>query len=337
MQRFQLKPAILFYLMIAYIIASYSWWTVLLLSKNTEAFQHRTQNIRQVLERDGMTSEETLVNSTAYQKALCDYEAQRMMVLGESAVFLLLVVIIGWQLLRSFNKEIELNRSQKNFLLSITHELRSPIASAKLAMQTLERKHDLPIEKTSRLVGNALSDIDRLHGLVENLLLSAKIESAAFHAGTDAVDLSALLRDAASRLQDTVGRGREFELDVQPGIRVAGDSNALVSVVYNLIENAIKYSPADSPLHIRLSGENGEAVLTVADQGYGVPEAERRKIFRKFYRVGNEDTRRSKGTGLGLYIVERIVALHGGKIQVKDNAPRGTVFEIKFPKLASTV
>ncbi|HZF99926.1 MAG TPA: ATP-binding protein, partial [Chitinophagales bacterium] len=223
------------------------------------------------------------------------------------------------------------------FLLSITHELRSPIASAKLAMQTIERKQDLPVEKTARLVSNALVDIDRLHSLVENLLLSAKIESAAFEAGNDPVDLSALLRDAASKLQDTLGRGREFSLDVQPGILVSGDPNALLSVVYNLIENAIKYSPPETPLALKLKVDNGLAVLRVADEGYGVPELERKKIFKKFYRVGNEDTRRTKGTGLGLYIVERIVALHGGRIQVMQNEPRGTVFEVKFPKLDSYV
>jgi two-component system, OmpR family, phosphate regulon sensor histidine kinase PhoR len=76
-------------------------------------------------------------------------------------------------------------------------------------------------------------------------------------------------------------------------------------------------------------------VLRVADQGYGIAESERRKIFRKFYRIGNEDTRRTKGTGLGLYIVERIVSLHGGKIHVMSNQPQGTVFEIKFPQNTS--
>lgn len=332
----KLRPLILFYMMIVYIIASYTWWTVLLISKNEETFHERVQSLTESYGHRGM-SKEQMRQSADYKDAYRRYETQKFMVFGESSVFLLIVVIIGWQLLRSFNKEIELNRSQKNFLLSITHELRSPIASAKLAMQTLERKHDLPIEKTSRLVSNALVDIDRLHLLVENLLLSAKIESAAFEAGNDPVDLSALLRDASSKLHDTIGRGREFSLDVQPGITVAGDPNALLSVVYNLIENAIKYSPAETPLAIKLTSENGLAVLRVADEGYGIPEVERKKIFKKFYRVGNEDTRRSKGTGLGLYIVERIVALHGGRIHVMPNQPRGTVFEVKFPKLDSSV
>lgn len=332
----QLKPLILFYMMIVYIIASYTWWTVLLISKNEEAFHERVQALTESYGHRGL-SKSAMLQSADYAEAHRKYETQRLMVFGESSVFLLIVIIIGWRLLKSFNKEIELNRSQKNFLLSITHELRSPIASAKLAMQTLERKHDLPVEKTARLVSNALVDIDRLHLLVENLLLSAKIESAAFEAGSDPVDLSALLRDASSKLHDTIGRGRDFSLDVQPGITVTGDPNALLSVVYNLIENAIKYSPPETPLAIKLTSENGLAVMRVADEGYGIPEVERKKIFKKFYRVGNEDTRRTKGTGLGLYIVERIVALHGGRIHVMPNQPRGTVFEIKFPKLESTV
>jgi len=326
------RPIILFYLMIGYVIASYLWWMVLLLNKNTETFEERQHALVERYEHNGLDAAQ-LTSSKEYKEILQRYDAQRSMVIGEGGVFLLIIVIIGWQLLRGFKKEIELNRSQKNFLLSITHELRSPIASVKLSLQTLERKHDLPAQTTSRLIANALSDTDRLHALVENLLLSAKIESAAFETYNEPVNLTDLVNDTSSKLQETLGRGRTFQLELQPNVFVNGDHGALVSVVNNLIENAIKYSPPSSPVRLSLNGDGHKAILAIADEGYGIPESERRKIFKKFYRIGNEDTRRAKGTGLGLYIVNHIVSLHRGEVSVLTNEPRGTVFQIKLPKL----
>lgn len=331
-----IRPMILFYLMIGYVIASYLWWMVLLLNKNEETYLERMQSLEERYEHAGIDQAQ-IKNSTSYQDITQRYESQRSMVLGEGAVFFLIILIIGWRLLRGFNKEIELNRSQKNFLLSITHELRSPIASVKLSLQTLERKHDLPVETNQRLLTNALSDTDRLHTLVENLLLSAKIESAAFETHNETIDLSALIQDAAHKLQDTLGHDREFQLQIQPNINVNGDHTALVSVINNLVENAIKYSPKSSPIRLSLTTEGSKVVLSIADEGYGIPENERRKIFKKFYRIGNEDTRRAKGTGLGLYIVNHIVALHRGEVHVSSNEPCGTVFEIKLPKLNASV
>jgi signal transduction histidine kinase len=330
------RPMILFYLMIGYVIASYLWWMVLLLQKNTETYEERLHALVERYEHAGLEPSR-MKDSGEYNDIVSRYEAQRSMVIGEGMVFLFIIVIIGWQLLRGFNKEIELNRSQRNFLLSITHELRSPIASVKLSMQTLERKRDLPVDTTTRLLNNALTDVDRLHTLVENLLLSAKIESDAFETHNEPIDLSALVKDTSTKLSDTLGRDREFQLDIQPGLLVSGDYNALVSVVNNLVENAIKYSPLESPIRLTLQEKGAEIMLAIADEGYGIPDVERRKIFRKFYRVGNEDTRRAKGTGLGLYIVDHIVALHSGRIEVHTNAPKGTVFEIKLPKLNAPV
>ena len=330
------RPIILFYLMIGYVIAAYLWWMLLLLEKNTETFQERRQAMIERYEHAGI-DKTYFYNTDEYKDILRRHDSQRNMIVGEGAVFLLIIVIIGWRLLRGFNKEIELNRSQKNFLLSITHELRSPIASVKLSLQTINRKHDLPVETQTRLINNALSDTDRLHTLVENLLLSAKIESAAFETQSEPIDLTSLVLDTASKLEDTLGRGRTFQLNLQPNVYVNGDYNALVSVVNNLVENAIKYSPAQSAIQLTLMAKGNDVTLAVADEGYGIPDSERKKIFRKFYRVGNEDTRRAKGTGLGLYIVNHIVALHSGEVHVHSNDPKGTIFEIKLPKLNATV
>jgi signal transduction histidine kinase len=101
--------------------------------------------------------------------------------------------------------------------------------------------------------------------------------------------------------------------------------------VNNLLENAIKYAPPGSPVTVSLSKTQKEVVLRVADLGPGVPDAEKQKIFGKFYRLGNEGTRKTKGTGLGLYLTRKIVTQHLGKIAVKDNQPQGSIFEICLP------
>ena len=101
----------------------------------------------------------------------------------------------------------------------------------------------------------------------------------------------------------------------------------------NLLENAVKYTPADKPVSVSLLRKKHIAQLQVADEGPGIPDKEKPKIFNKFYRVGNEETRKSKGTGLGLYLTARIVKQHKGKISISDNQPRGSVFEISLPLL----
>lgn len=113
---------------------------------------------------------------------------------------------------------------------------------------------------------------------------------------------------------------------------VLGDRMGLTSVVTNLIENAIKYSNDATNIRVSVSEEDNHVVFKIADQGYGIPDAEKKKVFQKFYRVGQEETRKTKGTGLGLYIVDRILELHKGKVSVKDNQPSGSIFEVVLPK-----
>jgi signal transduction histidine kinase len=112
---------------------------------------------------------------------------------------------------------------------------------------------------------------------------------------------------------------------------VVGDMLLLHLAVNNLLENAVKYTPSDSVIHVRLSSDQNQVVLQVIDNGKGVPDSEKRKIFSKFYRIGDEDTRATKGTGLGLYLTKRIVKQHKGHITVRDNQPRGAIFQITLP------
>ena len=98
-----------------------------------------------------------------------------------------------------------------------------------------------------------------------------------------------------------------------------------------MIENAIKYSPADAEITVKLSGDEKNVMLTVKDTGIGIPGSEKTRIFERFYRIGTEETRKTKGTGLGLFIVKHVVEMHKGSIHVKNNSPRGSIFEVSIP------
>ena len=138
-----------------------------------------------------------------------------------------------------------------------------------------------------------------------------------------------MLRDSLSEY--TCRYPDRFEMEIQEEVAVNGDVTLLQMAIHNLLENAVKYTPADSPIRIDLNIVNDQAHLQVADHGQGIPDTEKKKIFSKFYRVGDETTRKTKGTGLGLYLTARIIKQHKGRLLVKNNVPEGAVFEICLP------
>jgi two-component system, OmpR family, sensor histidine kinase CiaH len=123
---------------------------------------------------------------------------------------------------------------------------------------------------------------------------------------------------------------RHWQCDIDPEIDMNGDPLLLQILVNNLIENAIKYSPKEGTITCRLQKKNKTILLQVADEGPGIPDDERKRVFEKFYRIGNETTRTTKGTGLGLYLCKKIVEDHRGSIKVAANLPRGSIFMVTF-------
>ena len=252
------------------------------------------------------------------------------MVLGEGAVFIFILLLGFWAVKKSIAKEFAVAEQQKNFLLSVTHELKSPLAAIKLQLQTLQSR-SLPVEKQQQIYGRALHDADRLEKLVENLLLVNKVESGGLPLNKELVNVSDLIEKQlrATHLSE-IESGR-IMLNIQPNVMLKVDEMALQSVVLNLTSNAIKYG-AESPVTISVKVlENQELSLVVDDQGEGIPDSEKRKIFDRFYRLGNEDVRKTKGTGIGLYIVKLLVEKHNGSITLKDNEPQGTRFQVTLP------
>ena len=253
------------------------------------------------------------------------------MILGEGCVFLVVLIAGAFYLHRSFLRERKLQEQKKNFLLSVTHELKSPLASIKILLQTIQ-KRDLSKEQALNFIEKSLMDIERLDDMVENMLLASKIDNRSYTFPKDKFNLSVLVDSIVNRLQITKCEGTQqiIDAEIEPKISITGDKFALTSVVTNLIENAIKYSGPCQTVDVKLFLKDNKVFLEVADHGIGIADNEKHRIFDKFYRVGSEDTRNTKGTGLGLYIVKEVLDKHHASIKVRDNRPAGSVFEVVF-------
>ncbi|WGQ12086.1 HAMP domain-containing sensor histidine kinase [Pedobacter gandavensis] len=273
----------------------------------------------------------SLVQLISWGALVVRLEPARMaMVMGEGSVFLFLLCVGAYFLHQSIKKEDRLREQQQNFLLSVTHELKSPLAAIKLSVQTII-KRDLDKARQTSLLNNSLKDIERLDDLVENMLLATKIENGSLSFPKEEFDFSELVTKVTDRLQiHSCGCEQVITLSITPGIKVVGDQFSLSSVVTNLIENAVKYSGPCAEIDVELTVKDGHPFLRVADKGPGIPDQEKMLIFDKFYRVGNENVRKSKGTGLGLFIVKEVLQMHDADISVRDNVPHGAIFEITF-------
>jgi signal transduction histidine kinase len=320
------RPLILFYILVFYVLLQFSWWAYLLIDLNEEIFIQKVE----LIESKNYSADEI---SSVKEKHKKELHKRWGMVLGEGSVFLALLLVGIYITNHAFRREAELSRQQRNFLLSVTHEFKSPLAAVKLNMQTLQ-KRQLPEAQQQEVLRKAVLEAERIDALVEKTLMAARLDDRNYDLQPELINLSDLVHRVVSDHVDRRDPKHNIVHHIAPSIFINGDSIAFASMLVNLIENAEKYAPADTTIEIRLTRNDKTVLLTVSDQGQGIPEKERGKVFQKFYRVGNEDTRRAKGTGLGLYIVKHVVGLHKGTISVKGNHPTGTLFEMNFPVAA---
>jgi signal transduction histidine kinase len=286
------RPLVIFYALIIYAVAELIWWGYMLVRLQPQ---------------------------------------RTAMILGEGSMFILVFTVGAISLHKSIKKERKLQEQKRNFLLSVTHELKSPLASIKLLLQTIQ-KRELTKQQVQDFIGKSLLDIERLDDMVENMLLASKIDNRSYTFPKANFNLSVLVDNIVNRLQLNKCDINEqlINAEIEPKIEMTGDKFALTSVVTNLIENAIKYSAPCEVVDVKLYSRDGKIFLEVADHGIGIADNEKSRIFEKFYRVGSEDTRNTKGTGLGLYIVKEVLEKHEASIKVKDNEPTGSIFEIVF-------
>jgi two-component system, OmpR family, phosphate regulon sensor histidine kinase PhoR len=307
--------------LIGYMFIAFGWWAYLLWDGN---------DYRLIVETRYLQSRNTntdITQTNEYRVMLESHRRYRRKIISEG-LFFVLCLAAGVRLLRrSANKEVQLANQRRNFLLSITHELKTPIAAIRLVLDTFI-KRDLNKDQSKQLTTSALREADRLQTLIQDLLLAARLENH-WQPHIERQSLRKVVADCADSLKL---RYPNAVFEVRIGAQtefVQADHSGLASLLLNLMENAIKYSPEGSTVHIEASAEQGKIQLAIADQGKGIPVNERKAIFERFYRIGEEDTRAAAGTGLGLYIVQQIAKAHRWTIKVSDNQPRGTVFAIE--------
>jgi two-component system, OmpR family, phosphate regulon sensor histidine kinase PhoR len=290
----------LFYILVGYVVAQLLWWAI-----------HIIQLTSQIYQED-------------------EYLERRIwMIAGEGIVFFTLLSIGVYKIRKNFRQEVKLAQQKQNFALSVTHELKSPIAGIKLFLQTLQ-KHDLPEEKRKDIVNKCLQNTNRLESLINNILLTNAFENGNYQLVKEAFDAKSTAQEIIFLLSSANYRSN-IQFTFSGDETIVSDKQSFTSILSNLLENAIKYSEENSSIDVELSVTKTNLTLKVKDQGIGISESERYLIFDKFYRAGNELTRKTKGTGLGLFIVYELVHLNEGDISVEANVPKGTVFTVNLP------
>jgi signal transduction histidine kinase len=266
-----------------------------------------------------------------WQAMLDSYRRRIVMLVSEGAFFAVLLLVLIGLLWRSFRREVELERQHRNFMSAVTHELKSPLASMRLALETVASGRASP-EAGNRFISNAIEDAERLQDLVQKVLETTRFGEGWTEIHPQDTDLSGLVEDSIEVFRRrALAAGARLDATIAPNVRAEVDAEAIAIVVSNLLENAVKYGGEPPRVEVDLSFDGTHAVLDVADNGSGIPDEDLDLIFGRFYRGGDEMTRTTRGTGLGLYLVQQIIEAHRSRIGVSSTGPEGTVFRVTLP------
>lgn len=247
--------------------------------------------------------------------------------------FLMLIILAGVYLIFVFwNKQAKLNRLQSNFVSSVSHELKSPLASIQLYLETLKYQKVSTQEK-HEFVEMMLADTERLSGLIENILESSKSDPKSMQLNFLPIEIGPFLEEMMNSFQ---GRFKErkcatkLEIFDSPTLNI--DKRMMGMVINNLINNALRYSSVGSGLKVCVKNNGKFCNIQIIDSGMGIDKSDLKKIFRKFYRIQNRDTKNIAGAGLGLFISHEIVKNHKGKLIVDSfGKGRGSTFTVALP------
>lgn len=310
--------------------SAFTWWAILLNIKNKEIFDARISALKLEMKLEKTyVNEDKFMQDSKYLSIKRKHDTQQKMILGEGLVFTLSLLIGIWLIVNSTKKELDAAKARKNFLLSISHELKSPLASIKLTFDTL-LKRNLEKEMIDKLSQNATKEAVRMERLINDLLLATRLETL-YIPTFEPFDVVELTKTTFQGYKNQYPNSEiEFDSSLQKLI-ISLDKVGYISILNNLIENAIKYSKDKININITLKKSKDHLVLEVKDKGIGISDTDKKLIFNRFYRSGNEETRNTKGTGLGLYIANQMAKLHDAELSVMDNIPSGSIFKLTLP------
>lgn len=240
-----------------------------------------------------------------------------LLVLG-TLFFVLVLAGLSWLWIWLI-REMRLNQRQRAFLDAVTHEMKTPLASLRLYLDTLTR-HDPDTERRHQFLHHMRGDLDRLDGTVDQVLAAARAEEPGRSGPLGRVPLAELLRECIGEIRNRHALPEEsMRLDLAYQADVRGDANELSVVFRNLLENAVKYSSSPVDVRVRVERNGSDRVeVNIRDRGIGIPPAELRKIFQRFYRAGRDVQRTAAGLGLGLFIVRNLVRRQGGRVVARS-------------------
>ncbi|MSP07996.1 MAG: HAMP domain-containing histidine kinase [Chitinophagaceae bacterium] len=309
----------IYWVFLTYMIAAFVWWYVSLEKQNSEIATVKFQSIP--------------LNDPALYKKVKSIEAfearKTKQYIYEGVTFLFLFLLGAIYVYRSLLKQLRYSNQQQNFMMAVTHELKTPIAITQLNIETLLKRELDPAQK-KMLIENTLKETHRLDALCNNILLASQLDMGKYESNMQLIDLSDIIQKLVHSFQERFEQ-RVLVTTITPSVFIQAEPLLIQLLVNNLLDNAHKYSTLSSQITVQLTTKENQISLTVKDEGVGIPMEERTKIFEKFYRIGDESTRTTKGTGLGLYLCKKISEFHQATINVDANAPNGSVFTINFP------
>ena len=308
---------VIYWIFLTYMVAAFIWWYVSLEKQNDQITQIKIEKLQA---NPG-------ANINQY-KALLNYqERKRKQFLGEGITFLFLFFLGAIYVYRSLVKQLKYSNQQQNFMMAVTHELKTPIAVTQLNIETL-LKRDLQSDQQKQLLNNSLKETQRLDALCNNILLASQLDLANYQQNKQSINLSEVVNGVIKSFEERYP-SRKIISHIQEAVMMFAEPLLMQMLLQNLVDNAHKYASNDTPIEVVLEQNEHHILLQVKDQGIGIPPAERDRVFNKFYRMGNESNRSAKGTGLGLYLCKKIAEFHQSQLLISENQPQGTIFSFK--------
>jgi signal transduction histidine kinase len=266
---------------------------------------------------------------------MAQLSARRRFVLAGFGLTAALIAVAGYVTTRAVARELEVARLQSDFVSAVSHEFRTPLATLRQLSELLADGRVQNEERRNQYYEDLRHESERLHRLVENLLDFGRMEAGRQEYRFDEIDAAALVRRVAGEFaHEVAARGCRIEVnagDDAPGIAVRADQEALARALWNLLDNAVKYSPDARTVRVDARADGDRFLMSVRDEGLGISADEQRRIFDKFVRGASAAAAGVKGTGLGLAMVQHIVAAHGGDVRVASETGKGSTFTIALP------